>query len=72
MKNFYNSYLLICFQLLSATEPHGPSVITGVYKSWQGMNSSHLSHVPSSCRINTLSHEAGDVGLNQFRENMNL
>lgn len=30
------------------------------------------SHVPSSYRTKTLSHEVGDVGLNQFRENMNL
>lgn len=32
----------------------------------------YLSHVPSSYKTNTLSHEVGDVGLNQLRENMNL
>lgn len=72
MTKFYNSYIETSFQLLSAIELHGPSIVAGVYKSWQGMNSVYPSHVPSSYRIKVVSHEAGDVGLNNFRENMNL
>lgn len=72
VKYFYNSCLDICFWLLSATKPDGPSVTGGVSKSQQGMNSPSPSHVPASYGIKTLSHEAGDVASNPFREHMNL
>lgn len=72
MNIFQNSYLDICIHLLSPSKPDRPSVTCVVNKSQQGMNNPFPAQAPASYGIKTVSHEAGDVTSNQFREYMNL